>query len=111
VRAKFLCVKHLERLKKYGSPHTTVHAVPGTGHTNKVGYRIVRHNGRSCLEHRVVMERHLGRKLLKEENVHHINGVKDDNRLENLTLLSRSDHAKHHFTDHTIDLTNGRFTG
>lgn len=45
-------------------------------------------------EHRYIMEQHIGRKLSKKEHVHHKNGDRLDNRIENLEILSMEEHGK-----------------
>jgi hypothetical protein len=59
-------------------------------------YKRCMKEGKFVYEHRWIMEQKIGRKLKRNEHVHHINGNPKDNRIENLEILSNADHAKIH---------------
>lgn len=62
----------------------------------KNGYLTICLANKKYYIHRLIMEEHLGRKLKSDEQVHHINGNKLDNRIENLQVIKRGEHQKIH---------------
>jgi len=66
------------------------------GWIDKKGYLQIKVNGKSMRYHRYVMEQYLDRKLLPDEDVHHKNGNKADNCIENLEVVLHGRHSKYH---------------
>lgn len=86
--ARGLCLMHYRRLMTTGVVGSAQHlkARKGEGCVRPDGYRDVYRDGRRGLEHRMVMEDILGRSLQKHEYVHHKNGIRSDNRPDNLEI-------------------------
>lgn len=92
VLAKGLCAMHDWRVRTHGEVGEVgrKRGEDGAGHVDRNGYISIQIDNRRVLQHRLVMEQLIGRPLEAHESVHHINGVRDDNRPENLELWSRS---------------------
>lgn len=84
----------------------TKNFVPGRTHNGKPvrrtqdGYTMLwepdnsdSHKSGWILEHRFVMAQHLGQPIPRELDVHHLNGIKDDDRVENLQMLDPDTHT------------------
>jgi len=95
VSSKNYCSVHYNSWKRYGDPLTDKSRKLNSNNYVTIyvaGHPNAHKNGR-ILEHRFVMSEHLGRPLFEDENVHHINGDRHDNRIENLELWSSAQPA------------------
>jgi hypothetical protein len=102
-REKYLKIRRdkrraITRLRKNLEPnHPLLRRPSGYGSINRDGYVIYSKNvdgiRKKVFEHRDTMEKFIGRSLKRCETIHHINGIRNDNRIENLELMA-SAHAR-----------------
>lgn len=89
-KGKYKCnTKYGGHKKKRADGYASVYT-PNHPFASKDGY---------VMEHILMMEEHIGRLIGRDEVVHHKNGVRDDNRIENLELMTFKEHAKYHLQE------------
>lgn len=108
-RIEYINIGHFWKGKKRVGEHRDQHSIKNNNYKGGrvtiglgyVGVECIGHpkatkKGNYVPEHVLVMEEHLGRFLVENERVHHINGDRQDNRLENLKLMLVGEHSKNH---------------
>lgn len=83
-------------VKKFGKEHRRWNNGRAECISGYVMVLVSRSPRKYVFEHRLVVEKHLGRKLSLSEIVHHINHNKSDNRIENLQIVTRAEHMRIH---------------
>lgn len=81
-----LCDTHYQRMRKHGDPHKTINRLKGQGTPHIDGYWVHEIDGRAVLEHVLIAERALGRRLPKGAHVHHFDGNRRNNDASNLVV-------------------------
>lgn len=96
---KVLSQKHKDNISKgminYWNKHRDIQI-------QKNGYATISIGNKKIYYHRYLMEQHLERKLKYNEQVHHINGNKLDNRIENLIVMNSSNHLRKHALNNNL---------
>lgn len=109
-KLKQKCLENAKPNRRTGSDHWQWN---GGKELTKKGYVRIWINGKRVFEHRYNYELHTGTKIKPNEHIHHINGIKTDNRIKNLRLMNTIEHMKLHNLTKTPLIPRdkaGRFT-